>query len=62
MVGPAARTSATRGYELECRGLETVRHREASVPTEIDEVRVLDPRDTELVGDDSAYIGSRLYL
>ena len=52
------------GYELECLGVsETVRHREALFLTEIDEVRVLDPRDTELVGDDSpAYIGSRLYL
>ena len=52
------------GYELECLGVsETVRHREALFLTEIDDVRVLDPRDTELVGDDSpAYIGSRLYL
>lgn len=52
------------GYELECLGVsETVRHREALFLTEIDEVRVLDPRETELVGDDSpAYIGSRLYL
>lgn len=52
------------GYELECLGVsETVRHREALFLTEIDTVRVLDPRDTELVGDDSpAYIGSRLYL
>jgi superfamily II DNA or RNA helicase len=31
--------------------------------TQIDTVRVLDPRETELVGDDSpAYIGSRLHL
>jgi len=52
------------GYELECLGVsETVRHREALFLTQIDAVRVLDPRDTELVGDDSpAYIGSRLYL
>ena len=52
------------GYELECLGVsETVRHREALFLTEIDEVKVLDPRDTELVSDDSpAYIGSRLYL
>ncbi|MBZ0087190.1 MAG: DEAD/DEAH box helicase [Thermomonas sp.] len=52
------------GHELECLGVSaTVRHREALFLTEIDTVRVLDPRDTELVGDDSpAYIGSRLYL
>lgn len=52
------------GYELECFGVsETVRHREALFLTEIDDVKVLDPRDTDLVGDASpAYIGSRLYL
>ena len=52
------------GHELECLGVsETVRHREALFLTEIDKVQILDPRDTELVNDDSpAYIGSRLYL
>ena len=52
------------GYELECLGAsKTVRHREALFLTEIDDVKVLDPHDTELVGEDSpAYIGSRLYL
>lgn len=52
------------GYELECLGVsETVRHREALFLTEIDAVQILDPRDTELVADDSpAFIGSRLYL
>jgi len=52
------------GYELECLGVsETVRHRDALFLTEIDDVKVLDPRDTELVADESpAYIGSRLYL
>jgi superfamily II DNA or RNA helicase len=52
------------GYQLECLGVsETVRHREAHFLTAIDAVRVLDPRDTELVADDSpAYLASRLYL
>jgi superfamily II DNA or RNA helicase len=52
------------GYELECIGVsETVRHRDALFLTAIDDVIVLDPRDTSLLVDDSpAFIGSRLYL
>lgn len=52
------------GHELECLGVsETVRHREALFLSAIDEVRVLDPKDTVLVDDDSpSYLRSRLYL
>jgi superfamily II DNA or RNA helicase len=52
------------GHELECIGVsETVRHRDAIFLTEIDEVAVLDPRQTELVADSSPrYIASLLYL
>ncbi|MGH7068468.1 MAG: hypothetical protein ACREFO_00440, partial [Acetobacteraceae bacterium] len=52
------------GYQLSCLGVsETVRHREGIFLTTIDEVQVLDPRQTQLVGDDSPeYIASRLYL
>lgn len=52
------------GYELECFGVsETVRHREALFLSEIDDVKVLDPKDTNLVADDSPrYLISRLYL
>lgn len=52
------------GHELKCLGVsETVRHREGIFLTAIDAVQVLDPKDTELVSDDSPeYIASRLYL
>ena len=41
------------GYELECLGVsETVRNREALFLTAIDEVEVLDPKDTKLAADD----------
>ena len=42
------------GRQLACIGVsETVRNREAIFLTEIDKVKVLDPRNTELVLDDS---------
>jgi superfamily II DNA or RNA helicase len=52
------------GRQLACIGIsETVRNREAIFLTEIDEVKVLDPRNTELVTDDSPrFISSLLYL
>lgn len=52
------------GRQLACIGVsETVRNREAIFLTEIDEVKVLDPRNTELVPDDSPrFISSLLYL
>lgn len=52
------------GHQLECLGVsETVRHRDAIFLTAIDAVKVLDPRNTELVGDDSPrYMSSLLYL
>jgi hypothetical protein len=52
------------GYELECLGVsETVCQREETFLSAIDDVRVLDPRATELVGDGSPrYIASLLYL
>lgn len=52
------------GHQLECIGVsETVRHRDGVFLTAIDVVKVLDPRDTELVGDTSPrYMASLLYL
>ena len=52
------------GYQLDCIGVsETVRHRDAIFLTAIDEVTVLDPKQTELVTDTSPkYIASLLYL
>lgn len=52
------------GHQLECLGVsETVRHRDAIFLTAIDDVKVLAPEDTELVGDDSPrYLSSLLYL
>lgn len=52
------------GHQLECLGVsELVRHREAIFLTQIDAVKVLDPRETELVGDASPrYMSSLLYL
>ncbi len=52
------------GYQLDCIGVsETVRHRDAIFLTEIDEVTVLDPKETQLVTDTSPrYISSLLYL
>jgi len=52
------------GHQLECLGVsELVRHREAIFLTQIDAVKVLDPRETELVGDVSPrYMSSLLYL
>lgn len=52
------------GRQLACIGVsETVRNREAVFLTAIDEVKVLDPRNTELVPDDSPrFISSLLYL
>ena len=45
------------GHQLECIGVsETVRHRDAIFLTEIDEVAVLDPRQTELVADTLAAV------
>lgn len=52
------------GHQLECIGVsETVRHRDAIFLTAIDTVKVLDPRETELVSDTSPrYMSSLLYL
>lgn len=52
------------GYQLDCIAVsETVRHRDVIYPTEIDEVTVLDPKDTQLVQDNSPRsIQSLLYL
>lgn len=52
------------GYQLDCIGVsETVRHRDAIFLTEIDEVTVLDPKETQLVTDTSPrYMSSLLYL
>ncbi len=52
------------GHQLECIGVsETVRHRDAVFFTEIDTVRILDPKDTELTADPSPrYMASLLYL
>src|SRR4051812_15287776 len=52
------------GYQLDCMGVsETVRHREGIFLTEIDSVTVLDPRNIELVADDSPrFVSSFLYL
>ncbi len=52
------------GYQLECIGVsETVRHRDAIFLTSIDAVKILDPKDTELVSDISPrYMASLLYL
>jgi len=52
------------GHQLECIGVsETVRHRDAIFLTAIDTVKVLDPRETELVSDISPrYMSSLLYL
>lgn len=52
------------GHQLECLGVsETVRHRDAIFLTAIDTVKVLDPRETELVSDISPrYMSSLLYL
>lgn len=52
------------GYQLDCIGVsETVRFRDAIFLTAIDEVVVLDPKDTLLVADTSPkYIASLLYL
>ena len=52
------------GRQLACIGIsETVRNRDAIFLTEIDEVKVLDPRNTELLPDDSPrFISSLLYL
>lgn len=52
------------GRQLACIGVsETVRNREAIFLTEIDDVEVLDPKNTELVADDSPrFISSLLYL
>lgn len=52
------------GHQLECIGVsETVRNRDGIFLTVIDAVQVLDPKDTELVGDTSPrYMASLLYL
>lgn len=52
------------GHQLACIGVsETVRHRDAIFLTAIDAVKVLDPKDTELVSDSSPqYMASLLYL
>jgi superfamily II DNA or RNA helicase len=52
------------GYQLDCIGVsEIVRFRDAIFLTSIDEVTVLDPKDTHLVADTSPrYIASLLYL
>jgi superfamily II DNA or RNA helicase len=52
------------GYQLDCVGVsETVRQRDAIFLTAIDEVTVLDPKETQLVTDNSPrYISSLLYL
>lgn len=52
------------GHQLDCIGVsETVRHRDAIFLTAIDDVVVLDPKDTELIADTSPrYIASLLYL
>jgi SNF2 family DNA or RNA helicase len=52
------------GYQLDCIGVsETVRFRDAIFLTSIDEVTVLDPKDTQLIADTSPrYIASLLYL
>lgn len=52
------------GYQLECIGVsETVRHRDAIFLTVIDIIKILDPRETELVADPSTrYVASLLYL
>ncbi len=52
------------GYQLDCIGVsETVRFRDAIFLTAIDEVVVLDPKDTQLIADTSPkYIASLLYL
>ena len=52
------------GYQLDCIGVsETVRHRDAIFLTAIDQVKVLDPKNTELVADASPrYMASLLYL
>lgn len=52
------------GHQLECIGVsETVRHRDAIFLTTIDSVKILDPKDTELVPDASPrYMASLLHL
>lgn len=52
------------GRQLQCIGIsETVRNREAIFLTAIDDVEVLDPRNTDLVLDDSpGFVSSLLYL
>lgn len=52
------------GYQIECIGVsETVRHRDAIFLTAIDDVKILDPKDTKLVPDSSPrYMVSLLYL
>jgi len=52
------------GYQLECLGVsETVRHRDAIFLTSIDSVKLLEPKETELVSDTSPrYMSSLLYL
>ncbi|MBK9664625.1 MAG: DEAD/DEAH box helicase [Gammaproteobacteria bacterium] len=52
------------GHQLDCIWLsETVRNRDAIFLTELDEVRVLDPGETDLVADDSpGFIATLLYL
>ncbi|MEW6166495.1 MAG: DEAD/DEAH box helicase [Pseudomonadota bacterium] len=52
------------GDQLDCIGVsETVRHREAVFLSEIDDIAVLDPRETDLVADASpGFLLSRLYV
>ena len=52
------------GWQLECLGVsELVMNREGFLLSELDPVTVLDPAETELVGDDSPeFLTSRLYL
>ena len=52
------------GHQLTCIGVsETVRNRESIFLTEIDTVAVLDPKNTELIADESpGFISSLLYL